>query len=233
MRTVGKHEPLKQLDVSECDTLPGCDVRFLDSQINGAAFMLQRSLGKIPVSAERGKDAQIADAVESLESVRTYGGYLGDGTGFGKTMTALLFASYFAKYADHSNGHRPMIIITPNGAVFGQWIDVMWRRSKDLTVIISNDDKPPNTRYLKHWVSSTAMREAPKSMNNWPEHLQYVFDPNDPRASKTVFVTPYDTHKDRTIETTWKKAKVEKSEKVDDQLRSKQRKQKRHHDEEL
>ncbi|KAK0516090.1 hypothetical protein JMJ35_002124 [Cladonia borealis] len=119
-------------------------------------------------------------------------------------MASLLFAGQYGKYADHTAGYRPMCIIVPNGAVFGQWVDAIWMRLRDLHLIISNDDKPSETKFLNNWVSSTAMREAPKSLDNWPERLKYDFDTKDPRAAMTVFVTPYDTHKDRTVDTAYK-----------------------------
>ena len=229
MRTVGKHVPLNKLDISECTTLPGCDIKFLDSQINSAAFMLQRSLGKIPISEERANDPSIREAAQSLESVKTFGGYVVDGTGFGKTMASLLFASQYGKYAEHTAGYRPMCIIVPNGAVFGQWVDAIWTHFRDLHLIISNDDKPSETKFMNNWVSSTAMREAPKSLDNWPERLKYVFDTKDPRAAMTVFVTPYDTHKDRTVDTAYKKTKDKDTASKDKSSKAK----KRHgHDEE-
>lgn len=229
MRTVGKHETLNELDVSVCDTLPGCDIRFLDSQINGAAFMLQRSLGYIPISPERATDEEISTATKSLDSICTQGGYLVDSTDFGKTMTALLFANYYAEYADHSTGHRPISIITPNGAVLGQWVDIKCRHFRGLTPILSCDDRPPQPKYLSNWVSSTAMREAPGCLDQWPPDLEYVFDTKDPRASKTVIITPYDTHKERTLMTTWKKTKKAKVDKGDEQAKGKRKK---HYDEE-
>ena len=203
MRTVGKHGHHRKLDVSVCDTLPGCDIKFLDSQINGAAFMMQRSTGAIPVSPERASLPEVAAARERLISIQTFGGWLVDATGFGKTITCLLFVSQWALYSDHSKGHKPILIVVPNGAVFAQWCETLWEHFRDLLLIISNDVKPAESKYLNNWVSSTAMREAPLKVDNWPEHLRYVFDTEDPRASRTVFVTPWDTHKERTMDTDW------------------------------
>lgn len=226
MRTVGKHGHHKKLDVSVCDTLSGCDVQFLDSQINGAAFMMQRSTGGIPVSPERASLPDVAEACKRLTSIQTFGGWLVDATGFGKTITCLLFVSQWALYSDHSQGHKPTLIVVPNGAVFAQWCEAIWDHFRDIELIISNDIKPAEAKYMNNWVSSTAMREAPSKVDNWPEHLRYVFDTKDPRASRTVFVTPWDTHKERTMDTDWvpttKKSKKPQSKKN----------KKRHQDEE-
>ena len=126
-----------------------------------------------------------------------------DVTGFGKTDTALAFASFHALYGDHSDGHRPTLIVTPNGAVFNQWVKKIYDKYHDLNLIISNDDKPSDAKYLMSWVSSTAMREAPIKLDNWPAHLRYIFDPANPQASKAVIVSPFDSHSGRTIETVW------------------------------
>lgn len=70
--------------------------------------MLQRSLRKIAISEERANDPSIREAAQFLRSVKTFGGYVVEGTGFRKTMVALLFASQYGKYADHTAGYRPM-----------------------------------------------------------------------------------------------------------------------------
>lgn len=203
MKTTGKHGQKEDLDVSTCMTLPGCDIKFLDSQINGAMFMAQRSTGGPIIGEDRQSSAELDEAKSELESLTTGGGYLVDSTGLGKTITALLFVSQFALHHDHKGVHRPTLITVPNGAVFSQWVDTIWEHFQDLNVIISNDDKPMDAKYAQNWISSTAVREAPKNLDQWPEDLRYVFDTTDPRASRTVIVSPYDTHKDRTVMVKW------------------------------
>ena len=149
LRTVAKHGQLQALDVSECDLLPGCDIRFLDSQITGFTFMIQRSMGGVPVPDGKENDPDVLAAVQRLKSIRTLEGYLFDGTGFGKTITALAFTSLYALYGDHSDGHRPILIVVPNGAVFSQWVDAIWEHFCNLRVIISNDDKPSDSKFLQ------------------------------------------------------------------------------------
>ena len=210
MKTVGKHGQAEILDQSKCTTLPRCKASFLDSQVTGAVFMLQRSYGYVPVDSVRANDPEVAKACESLNSVKTGGGYLVDVTGFGKTDTACLFVSQHALYSGHSTGHRPTLIVVPNGAVFSQWQGKIYEKFPDLTLIVSNDDRPSEAKYLQSWVSSTAMREAPSKLDNWPADLKYVFDPKDPRASKVVILTPYDSHSARTVGIDW----VHKTEEV-------------------
>ena len=176
METCGHHGDKKDLDQSKYNALPKCKARFLDTQITGAASMLQMSNGCIPIAAERAQDPGVAKAYDSLKSVKTYGGYLVDVTGFGKIETALLFACQQALYADHSSGHRPQLVVAPNGAVLNQWQKQIADFFGDVSLIISNDDRPSEARFLHNWVSSTAMREAPNKLDNWPVHLRYVWD---------------------------------------------------------
>ena len=146
---------------------------------------------------------EVKETEAQLQSIVTKYGLLVASIGLGKTIVTRVSPCQYALHGDHSEGHRPSLVVVPNGAVFSQWVDTLWDHFRDVTLIISNDDKPPDARYMRNWVSSTAMREAPKSLDNWPEHLRYIFDPNDARASKVVVVTPYDTHKERTVATEW------------------------------
>ena len=195
MESVGKHMHHENFEVSKCTIrLPGCQMSFLDSQVNVVGFMVQRSYGEIPISESRAVIPEVKEACDGLSSIRTFGGYVVDVTGFGKTDIALAFASFHALYGYHSDGHRPTLVVTPNGAVYNQWVKKIYHKYHDLNSIISNDDKPSDAKYLMNWVSSTAMREAPNKLDNWPAHLRYIFDPTNPQASKAVIISPFDSH---------------------------------------
>lgn len=86
-----KHGDAKILDKSRSSLLPGCAISFLDSQINGTVFMMMRSWGRIPINPTRPNFEDLIAAVNRLQSVQTFGGFLVDTMGFGKTYTALLF----------------------------------------------------------------------------------------------------------------------------------------------
>ncbi|KAL8834745.1 MAG: hypothetical protein Q9170_003622 [Blastenia crenularia] len=203
MTVSGKHHTGETLDQNRCIPLPKCKAQFLDSQVTGATFILQRMYGTIPVGKDRSKLQDVARAVMQLESIRTCGGFLADITGLGKTDESLLALSWSAVYGDHTDGHRPHLAVVPNGTVFNQWQEKIWNDYRDLTLIVSNDNKPSDHRFAENWVSSTAMREAPDTLRNWPSHLKYIFDKTDPRSSKVVILTPYDSHATRTIALDW------------------------------
>ena len=160
METVGNDIHHETYEMSKCTILPGCQMSFLDSQVNAVGFMVQRSYGKIPVSESRAVIREVEEACDSFGSIRTFGGYVVDVTGFGETDTALAFASFHALYGDHSDGHRPTLIVTPNGAVYNQWVKKLYEKYHDLNLIISNDDKPSDTGHLNEWPNDKSTQKA-------------------------------------------------------------------------
>jgi SNF2 family DNA or RNA helicase len=155
----------------------------------------------VPHLAEK---PDIKDAAQRLESIQTFGGIVSDTMGFGKTITALLFMSYYALYCPHiiknrELNHRPILCLVPSGVVLNQWAYELKKTFTDLELITGHGIKPLTPEYLQNWVSATAMREAPGNLKNWPSHLRYVFDRKDPRASKTVILVSYETWADRSV----------------------------------
>ena len=73
MVTAGKHGHQQDLDVSRCKSINSV-FTFLDSQVSGAAFMLQRSTGNIPVSAQRARSPSVMEASAQRNSVIIRGG---------------------------------------------------------------------------------------------------------------------------------------------------------------
>ena len=180
MKFISKHGQAQLLDRSVCTLIGDCKVSFLDSQINGAVFMLQRSCGRIPIDSGRVNDPELAKAAKKLESIQTFGGIVVDTMGFGKTYTALLFLAYYARCMTERDvniiaAHRPALCIAPSGIVLHQWQEEIIQ-FPTITLIIAHGDRPINAKFAINWVSATAMREAPRKLTNWPPHLRYIFD---------------------------------------------------------
>lgn len=207
MTVVGKHGQAKILNRSVCNVIPQCKVEFLDSQVNGAVFMLQRTLGSIPVATKFADDAHMRGIAAKLKSVQTHGGIVVDTMGFGKTYTALLFAAYHAAYAPHTGTsgkpvHRPILCIVPAGVVLQQWQDAIKDKFLSLNIIVAHGERPNDAKLSMHWVSAMAVRDYPQSLKNWPKHLRYIFDPTNPKASQTIILSSYDTFAQRTLKVT-------------------------------
>ena len=163
--------------------------------------MLQRSCGKIPLSTPLAHDKPAIAAAKNLESIQTYGGFLVDMMGMGKTYTALLFLNYYALY-HRPQAHRPHLIVTPSGIVLDQWLEAVHTLFPGLTVILAHGERPSSVKYAQNWISATAMREAPASLKNFPAHLKYIFTATDSRSSKVVVLTSYETLGRRTLAST-------------------------------
>lgn len=125
MKTVGNHGPAQILSKRATDLLDDCKETFLDNQINGVEFMLQRSCGKIPINANRSSDKNVADATKSLKSVQTYDEFVVNTMGFGKTC------------------------ITPSGVVLHQWQEAI-TKFPNLTLIIPHGDKPSYSKFTSN-----------------------------------------------------------------------------------
>jgi SNF2 family DNA or RNA helicase len=216
MKTASKHPPQNILDTYRCESL-NIDREFLPSQIVGATYMLQRTCGMVPNPASSDEvDASTANDVRQnqLRSLRTFGGLIVDGTGMGKSDTALLFASWYSRYGDHTDEqgqpcHRPGVLLCPTGTV-EQWFKLIAHHYKDLAPILCHGERPPKGE-SGNWVSATAMRQGPENMTHWPTKLKYVFQKDQPKASQAIFISSYDTFPGRSLAVDWRKSRKEKN----------------------
>ncbi len=111
MQYHSKHEAAQVLDLSVTNIFPklGEMVKFLDSQINGAVFMLQRMFGRIPIVPRLGDNPGVRDVARRLESIRTFGGIVrydglwqdNHGASFHELLRAIL-SSYYRKWGARS-----------------------------------------------------------------------------------------------------------------------------------
>lgn len=76
------HGQAKVLPKFPCSVLPTCVVEFLDTQITGAVFMMQKTLGSIPLSEPHTSKAESAAA--RLKSLAAHGGIVTDTMGLKK-----------------------------------------------------------------------------------------------------------------------------------------------------
>jgi hypothetical protein len=120
-----------------------------------------------------------------------------EGTGLGKRrQTAAALALTVEGFAAGEKGtHLPTFVITPGGPVLEQWVKEL-NMYPNLKVIVSNDSQPSNAVQAYNWVSRMQMR-YPET--EWPDHLSYVLDIDNPDATRTVIVTPFDIHSARTL----------------------------------
>ncbi|KAI9782077.1 MAG: hypothetical protein M1839_005423 [Geoglossum umbratile] len=180
------------------------DLTFFDWQVNGACQMLLRTLGYVPLPAAHKTRPEVKSALGRLSCLAVHGGILADQTGLGKTKQTLLFLSYYTQFHiemhDQSPVHRPILLVVPSQVV-KQWADDIIDYFPDFNLLISYDPTVLGHKFFGHTVGSVAMGELPAhdANSNFPQRWTFLFDTQDPRASKTILLTSYDTHAERSI----------------------------------
>ena len=144
MTFASTHGQSKTLPKFNCSAIPTCKVQFLDTQITGAAFMLQRTIGYIPPTKH---DVSHNDPESArLSSLVTHGGIVADTMGLGKTFLALLFINYLALYGQPCQ-HKPTLILAPNGVVLNQWLEAIYRSFPDLAILLVHGERPSSVKF--------------------------------------------------------------------------------------
>lgn len=142
-----KYENTKILEKCWSSLLLDCQISFLDCQINGAVFMIMQLWGKISIDSTCPNFENVKAAVDYLQSVQTFDGFLVNTIGFGKTFTALLFVAYqaFCAKALLFPGltiFQPTLCVVSSGLVLFQWLDNL-DKFPNLVVIVGYDEQPP------------------------------------------------------------------------------------------
>ncbi|KAI1800596.1 P-loop containing nucleoside triphosphate hydrolase protein [Daldinia bambusicola] len=199
--------------------LDGQDGRkaFHDNQITAIVWILSRFLGELPRLRIKHKDLwdegtkkyiQIPETKTERENRRKlrgpkyFGGILADSMGLGKTLTTIAVLDILATQRLNlvieggKERHRPMLILTPNTIVATQWMDEInligsGRGIKQ--IIISGHGFQKRDNQLR--IESLTRKEFD---TDWPQKLRYVWDEDDPKASKTVIIMSIDAFAGRT-----------------------------------
>ena len=89
-------------------------------QVSGSLYMCWKTFGILPIPKECAQKQAIADALALLPtSMRTFGGFLKDQTGLGKTKQVLLMLALRARYMK-SKPWPPALILVP-ATLINQW----------------------------------------------------------------------------------------------------------------
>ena len=128
-----------------------CKVEFLNSQINSAVFMLQRTLELISLITKFANDLQMTLIAVKLKSVQTHDEILIDTMRFEKMYTALLFAVYHTAYALHTDisensTHCSMLCIVPASVMLQQWQNAIKNKFLTLSLIIVQDERSTDVK---------------------------------------------------------------------------------------
>lgn len=117
------------------------------------------------------------DASRKLgETVLLHSAILADGTGMGKTITALLVALFHSLL---TTSGKPTLLLVP-ASLINQTIEELKSGWSYLRVAISYKDHANKTQYGLQEISATSMKilSGNNQFKALPNHLSWVFSPN-------------------------------------------------------
>ena len=177
-------------------TLCNTTRKFYHFQVTGAAFMLMRTLGKIPLPVDA--DATMIAAQELLKSIQTFGGIVADQMGLGKTIQTLLFLNYFMKYRPKDDSScKPVLLAVPANLV-QQWAEEIRAHWPDFNLVISFEASNLPATFDQQVISSRAVKALPNTAN-LPQRFRYLTDATSELAGNTIWLTSIESHAARVV----------------------------------
>jgi len=170
---------------------------FYHYQASGALYMCAKTFGEIPVSKDHVfKDhalkSEVQHALSRLPKVlRTFGGFLRDQTGLGKTKQILLMLALSAFL--QQGLPQPILLVVPASLII-QWakeIRECWP-GFTLWVCYSAQDMPSVLK--KNVIHASHIKGLPET-KHLPPHMRYLFDKTDhsQRKRADIMLTSFET----------------------------------------
>lgn len=190
------------------DGMDKCGRLFYPYQVTGAAFMLVRLFGTIPLPSGHNGKEDVKKNLSKLRGLQTFGCMNSDYTGLGKTVETLLAAAFAVLY--HSEEDRrgnllfkPILCAVPANAVKG-WakeIDDYWPMFQ---LAISYDPEAVGTDLQDFVLPASAVKTLPHNREGLNEtkdsgkDFSWLFDGTVNNQS-TIFLTSHDTQASRFV----------------------------------
>ncbi|KAI1211585.1 SNF2 family N-terminal domain-containing protein [Annulohypoxylon truncatum] len=190
---------------------------FLDNQITAIVWIMANFLGELPWLKPKfpefwnketrtyefpGETKEARKDRKRLHRPRYFGAILADSMGMGKTFTTIacldIMASHHlnvVKVDERNFKHCPMLVLAPNLIVASQWVEEIEQVTnvRSIKKIILSGDGARATETQRRTRVLTA-----KEFREWPPDLNYVWDEDDPAASRVIIVMSIDTWGSRT-----------------------------------
>ncbi|KAI0110906.1 P-loop containing nucleoside triphosphate hydrolase protein [Nemania sp. FL0031] len=174
----------------------------LDHQVTAIVWLLSRMFGDLPTlkiknpvtGVYRSNILTPSDEKnrERLKGPKYFGGILADSMGLGKTLTTVALIDLMMRQRlnvvqaeDGSSKHRPILLLTPNATVANQWVQELTQVIDVSTlprIIVSGNGLESPCDPLR------AFHLSRDSFNRWPATFSYMWDENNPRASRVVLI---------------------------------------------
>ena len=196
-----KHELKQILNKSKCHHISS-EFKFLNSQINSAAFMLQWILEHVSSSfistVYIKTDALVNN--HAIEDSQIFDELLCDTMRLKKTSTAYLFMCIYALWVYiHMKIHQSILLLCLSDVMIDQWRKMREQFLK-LTIVLAYDDKLKSLIALKlNWINVSAFKRISQNFTEWSSAINYMWDITDSQAFKVVFLISYDTWTAHTV----------------------------------
>ncbi|KAI1284077.1 P-loop containing nucleoside triphosphate hydrolase protein [Xylaria sp. FL0933] len=186
----------------------------LEHQVTAIVWLLSRMFGDLPVlKYNNRKDCPGAPYTntetvsdfenrERLKGPKYFGGILADSMGLGKTLiTAALIDLLMRQELNairHEDGviqHRPILLVAPNATVANQWVRELTEVIDESIlgqIIVSGPGLEESSAYDK------VIPLEREQIKHWPPYLNYVWDKNNPKASKVILIMTMESWAART-----------------------------------
>jgi len=191
-----------------CTLLPDVDVTFYEWQITGAADILIKTFGEIPLPAEHLADEDVAYYHNLLRGYALGGHITTDQTGLGKTIQTLLALAFVVKFRPFTDkdglpSFKPIFLNVPKQVV-EQWaLEIKRRWGRIFNLVISFGVRELWQTTLQNEVVPSAKVvdrfSAGGAAMSLPARFERVLDQSDELAGRTIWLTSYDTHSARCL----------------------------------
>ena len=157
-----------------CSILEGfTKAEFYSYQINGAVDLCLKTFGSIPLPESHANKPDTHTALSKLpHTLRTFGGFLRDQTGLGKTKLILLMLALNARHGTSDN--RPILILAPASLV-KQWAKEIHDFWPGFTLWLLYAESELDVVYHENVITGLHL----KDLRNAPERMRFVFDKQD------------------------------------------------------
>ncbi|KAI1419391.1 P-loop containing nucleoside triphosphate hydrolase protein [Xylaria sp. FL1777] len=188
----------------------------LDHQVTAIVWLLSRLFGDLPTLEYKDpkdpwgnpySDTETPSDVENrkrLKGPKYFGGILADSMGLGKTLITTALVNLLMsqelnvmRAEDGTTIHRPVLLVTPNPTVANQWVQEFVHVTDPSTlylIIVSG----PGLEEIGH--RDRVVYFDRDNFLYWPSRFNFVWNEDDPLASKVVLIMTLDSWAVRTCD---------------------------------
>ncbi|KAI1122884.1 P-loop containing nucleoside triphosphate hydrolase protein [Nemania abortiva] len=195
--------------------LDGQDGRrgLLDHQVTAIVWLLSRMFGDLPtLKVENpitgGYRSNITTSSDKenrarLKGPKYFGGILADSMGLGKTLIIITLMDLLMSQRlnvmrgeDGTSKHCPILLLTPNATVANQWVQELSQvidKSMLRHIVVSGNGLEAKTD------TTRIIHLGSESFKHWPADISYMWDKNNPQASRSVLIMTMESWARRTF----------------------------------